>query len=837
MLSIVRFSPRYFRSLKIVLGFQAVLLVLALLLAGYSLTQHRASAVAVPESCFTMDDVDLGKIVSYNEGLDPDCVENPTIPDMINGNTVTTIGSGIFHDDTITAITLPGTIELIESGALTQAGVTLDGLTIAVSGDLVLKNGSISVASGDISIQVSGSLQDEGGITDSTVDSITIWTGDGFTGFNNSAPSTVGTVSITSQSPTIPMTIAASYLSSWTIDSLIIDSSSSLVIESGAFSNTPITSVELVSYDDMTLNGVFYSTTSLPVADSGTFSAIAGGSMSILSGTFNNYEDLVSLSLESNGGVLSIEDGSLCYSTSLTSLSLGAPEGLSILDGSVCNLSALDEIQFPNLSGDVYIFGFNNMALSSFELSTSGDLTITHGSFSNPSNLSSFKIEADGNLTVTNGSVAYNNTLTSIELWSGGDMIIEYGSFYDTTALVDVKIEANNVLMGSGIFTSNGSIESINILGNNDVIFSGGGILNQLTALVELTIEAGNDIDMTAGGGFIYQLSALESLSMIAGNDMLLGNANVATLDSLETLDLQIGNNFSAAGGSFHSLPKLAELNIYAPGDITLDEVSYYSNVETVILTAGGTIDITNSFYAMPELTTVTLNADSSVQISGNTSFYGTNIQAAYINAPSADINGEAFAMTGARWNNDDWTWEDFDQVRYTRLFIANPGSLTNTAHADQDVGNDGTTDRIGGYLINPAQIIISSQDGANNPLSMDTVILGRYADNSPVLNYLLTSNPSGDLDIYYQFGDTITITPTPVPGYQTPASKTIGIVAGANTVEFTYLPMEIPEVPNTGVRSPQSSATFNFVAAVFTGLAVLSAILVLLVRSYQRSR
>ena len=837
--------------LRLIVAVQVALLVAALGIVTYAYTQHSASAAAVPESCFVMDGVDLGEIDGYNPSSDPLCLPNVTIPETIGGETVTTISSSIFEDDVITSVVFPETITLIESGAFSQPGVALTGLDLVVSGNLQLDNAAFANITGDVNISAAGDIEDYGSIYSSTIGLMTIVAGGEMLGTFSSTASTIDTLRIVS---TTDMVLSASYFVGSTINTLELDSGGSLDVESGAFDDISNETISIISTLSTTLNGVLYSSEGTSPGSSITVST--GTALSILSGTFNTMPGLTSVSLSSEAGLVSIEDGSLCYSADLVSLSITAPAGLNVLDGSICQLESLTTLDLPSLGGDVVITGMTDLALTALTIDTTGTVTVQYGGLCNNDLLESLVITGDAGIDINSGGVSYgSDLLESVILNSDATIALGGGTFSGYPALANIEIYGEDINIGPGVFAGAGTgVVTLTLDATNDILFTGGGILSSNPTIEEVTLRAGNDINLgPSNGSIIYDLPELTTLTFEAGNDIILGFQMVSTLPKLTTLTIEPGDDFSANSASFASLTALTHFTLDIPGDITFGDamfdnlplVTTYSltsggnvglgngfsgtaNIETflidatgsivinngalnnglyrhvafdagttisalygfsntgaedVTITAGGAVDLEGAFRTAPSLTSLAITAGGAVNL--DIAFYGTNLQSATITSPSQILDGDSFGLSGASYTAGEWT--DLENVRYVAIYATTPNGLVNTAHDDVDVNNDLTEDRIGGFIINPAQITVNYQNESNSAISTPVSYLGRLSNDTYLTNYLVSANPTGDLDAYYRLGETVTFTPPAVASYITPAPRTVTLTSGTNTVNFAY--------------------------------------------------
>jgi hypothetical protein len=124
------------------------------------------------------------------------------------------------------------------------------------------------------------------------------------------------------------------------------------------------------------------------------------------------------------------------------------------------------------------------------------------------------------------------------------------------------------------------------------------------------------------------------------------------------------------------------------------------------------------------------------------------------------------------------------DRIWYARLYTADPSNpngladelLTEVAIGGDLNGDGDQSDSVGGHLINPAQVTLGYENGANNQLQPDTVYTG-----NGLSDYLGASNPTNDFSLYYRLGSSQNFTPPAISGFTTPSAFNL-VLADANT-------------------------------------------------------
>jgi hypothetical protein len=157
------------------------------------------------------------------------------------------------------------------------------------------------------------------------------------------------------------------------------------------------------------------------------------------------------------------------------------------------------------------------------------------------------------------------------------------------------------------------------------------------------------------------------------------------------------------------------------------------------------------------------------------------------------------------------------NQIWYSRLYTddpGNPNSLIDTIATESITGTDfnadgDQTDSLGGHIINPANVTLSYHDSQGNELQPSTGHAG-----SGLSDYLVSSNPTNDLNLYYRLGDVENFAPPDIDGYVLADSIDLTLSLPNNTHTFVYVsstntPSTVPnnaKAPNTGIGSLGSS-------------------------------
>lgn len=801
------------RSITIVTSIMSGLVMVG---AGVFVTfsmQRLSYADIVPESCFVMDGSDPGKIVEYNPNSDPLCVSDVTIPATIGGNTVTTIGAGIFSDDIVSSVVVPNTITVIESGAFSAPGVTLTALAINVPGNLTIGSGALGQGvTGTVTIHAGGNLiyneSGTGALTSLTIDaggSITMPT-------SASGTASIDTLSITAGSD---ISITAGAFSETTLGNVVLHSDTNIAIGGGAFASQ-IASINIHAEQALSIAASMY-VSSEPRLSMQSISFEAGTTMNLSSNTLYKLESVANLSLTTHTGLMTIANSALCDINDLDSITISAPVGLTVVGGAFCDMPDLTSVNFVQSGGDISIAGFSGLALEELTLATDGSITITDGAFGNSPTLSSLNLSSDDTITITNGSFSNMSALSSVNLTAGDDITVTNGALTTSPALDSLAITTpKSITLTYGAFATT-SATNITIDAGTDVTISQGG-LSTTSNLENLSVEAGNALIIEAAfyDGEITEAQQPVAISLYAGGHLeVISGAFGDTY--ARSVTIASGGTMSLTSGAFYSLTT-PSLTIQSAGDLTITESAFrgLSGISHLTLPAS-LVSLDFGAFGYSQLQSVTL-----------------------LSTPT--IGEGVFCGSGVGYDAFNGTYTDFDKIYYLQVYAPTGTSLTDTLCPPEDLNGESIEHAMGGYVVNPAQVKVQYKDDADTILSSEPTIVGRLTDGTPLENYLVSENPTGNLSLYYHLGDTLAFAAPDLDGYITPTARTVVLGSGLNTVNFIYTTLR-PTMPNTGILGQsipkkETSLTESFAVtllAVSAAVAVIAITLLATLRTRAR--
>lgn len=355
------------------------------------------------------------------------------------------------------------------------------------------------------------------------------------------------------------------------------------------------------------------------------------------------------------------------------------------------------------------------------------------------------------------------------------------------------------------------ALETINLSAGGQITLDGGAV-DGLTSLSTFSATSGGN--MTVVNGSVYGTSA-ESISLISGGSLSIGSGSLSDNVSVTSIVLESEGALVVDSGAGTTNYALESLDISSGGTTTITDGAFtYTQLNDLAINSVGDLTIGPDTFQFGQLTSLTF--PSSLVLIGNSAFMGNPLSAVYLSS-TPTIEPSAFSYAGVSYDPIGNTYSGLDQVMYVPLYVSVPNSYTNTNHADVDLDSDSTDDIAGGYLINPAQISLNYEDGKGDAISSQIFALGELADNTPLITYRVSDNPTEDLESYYFIGDQFTFSAPVIDGYSTPADQTVTLHSGLNTVNFIYALNEAqpePGVPNTGLAPFKENTPLALIAA-----------------------
>ena len=426
-----------------------------------------------------------------------------------------------------------------------------------------------------------------------------------------------------------------------------------------------------------------------------------------------------------------------------------------------------------------------------------------------------------------------SNQLTSVTIPSSVTGIDSY-AFHDNQ-LTTVTFLGPVTTFGSDIFEDNNSITSITYAG---------------TTYTPTTPVPEQCYDFSAGTITDYNLYDMNVIK----------NSGVGCLSHNVDIPSTIGGvAVTSIGGSAFSINQLTSITI--PNSVTsIGDGAFYRNQLTSITIPDSVTSIGNWAFEANNFTTLTIPAG--ITAIGDEVFAINKLTSVVIPNTVTSIDPTAFFGQNP-WGgvvesetdpaHDWWSSSDpavrklvFDNIWYVRLYTADPTNpnglkdgITDESWYTGDINNDGDEhDSIGGHLINPSSSTVHYRDGSGNDLVPVGTLTGHLANGTDLSDYLVKNVQTPDLadsqnptpteqdaldqalSVYARAGSSHTFTPPAVPGYMTPASQTKTLVAGDNTVDFTYA-ATVLTVPFT-----TNAVTDGLLVASATPAAVTSSLL-----------
>lgn len=269
-----------------------------------------------------------------------------------------------------------------------------------------------------------------------------------------------------------------------------------------------------------------------------------------------------------------------------------------------------------------------------------GDITIGGTRVSLLGEDTAVALTADGDLNVDRAIILDGDGSVDIDANNGDVLfrqVVTGGSV--TTFAGDINIAGDSgVLLNSGDLDGN-AVKDIAVLTNSGdiIITAANGPVGILSSVIaggagsDITITADSDIDIGDGIALTRVRSTGGEVSMTATNGtIIMAEADVDTVDGVITIfadgdivlsDLQTSGDATVTadngGITQASIIDVSTLTLDADSDITLDDTSDANSVDTLIVTAGGDVDISLTSGVVLGAVNITgdfiLNADGDV--------------------------------------------------------------------------------------------------------------------------------------------------------------------------------------------------------------------------------
>lgn len=445
-----------------------------------------ANAITPPDSCFAFS---AGTITDYydnenNDSEQPACTRNVDIPAQIGGVSVTTIGAESFNGSGVTALSLPSTVSVIENEAF--AGLSLTSLQISSGGNLLIDNGAFSglsltmssltieaagnltalysfsggiSMSGTLTLHAGGNLQIANGFfAGNTLGAVQLTADTGNIEFNNGSFSgtNVGQVSMNAGAD-----INIAHGSFGSASGISLHAGGNITVESGAFSTPNIGGSLVIDaggailVDGAMSSGSFTSVAITAVNDITLGDTVLGSQSNLTAATLNSTTGAVIINSAFYGSTGSF----------LTDLTIQAADGLYINRGFLSENPNL-EVNL-DIDGDVVINNgsFTNAQLNSFDIDTSGSITIDDSAFAGIGYIRSISWKADGDITLSSppsgsglsswwGNQYYVGFTTAVDLQAGNDLHVGDDIFAEAWNLGSLTLEAGGgAYFGDKVFS------------------------------------------------------------------------------------------------------------------------------------------------------------------------------------------------------------------------------------------------------------------------------------------------------------------------------------------------------------------------------------------------
>ncbi|MCP4432027.1 MAG: hypothetical protein GY806_13700, partial [Gammaproteobacteria bacterium] len=452
-----------------------------------------------------------------------------------------------------------------------------------------LANAKVSTSGGNLSLTVTGGINLLAGTATAAALSTSAFTSDQAVAQANAELTASGNVTI---NPSGSLTLTSG------------TSTTTTSINGGTASATANASLSGAALTAMTTGNISLTSAQVALTNAASFSA--GASFNFNGGsivTGGNLDIVAGNSLTINGG-LNVGGSSLVLSAGSTlDLNTNLGSSASRLNHNVTLIG-----QSINVNDDIYL-GNNTLTLAGN--TATGSINIENSSLNRH-----VKVDTQGLLSVTGNKLNISNVLTgysgttfsvvgvnagTIDVVINGDMTVQAGDFLSTGAGTPVSVDTTVVASGN----ISVSARSLNVLaGDVNVMASGGGSPNPVTAAAELTaggnltVNVTNAFNMAAGSASANASStdaatAQANSTVSAGSNLSIQAASATISGGTETT----GGTGSVAAFATTSLNAGTGLSIVATGDITASKAD--------ISGAGVYISAGNNFNLLTSSTTV----------------------------------------------------------------------------------------------------------------------------------------------------------------------------------------------------------------------------------------
>lgn len=776
-----------------------------------------ASKVSAPtmENCFAFNS-GTGAITGYG-GVG--CGTDVVVPESINGVAVTAIGANAFYNKGLTSVLITGSVASIGGNAFMQ-NTQLQSISIPNSVTSIANGAFSGCPLTTVSIDMP-SIPAYLFQTTNTINHLTL--GDSVTSIGDYAFSHNDLTSIT-----IPNSVVTIGAYSFVSNALTnVDLGTSVVsIGTGAFGSNQLTSV-IIPDSVINLSGFYYNQlTSVTIPNSVTTigqSAFLGN-------------QLVSVNL--GNSVTTIDGGAFAFNQ-LTSIDI--PESVTTIEHAAFGTNQLASVIIPD--SVVNLGGFNNNLITSVTIPNSVQNLIA-GTFAY-NRLTSVTIPES--VTTINNSAFDSNQLASIVIPATVTTIGQsaFASNQLTSLIIPDSVtsigtyafygnQITNLTIGSGVTTIGGSAfqySPIQTLALDMAVISNGN-LTFGTAISSLTL--GPHVTTVGTNAFlnnkITSLIIGDSVTTI-GSSAFRGNklTNLVIGDSVTTIgssafssnqlaSVTIPNSVTTIGSSAFSTNPLAALEI----DMTsIPANNVFGTAITALTLGSNVVSIGDAAFANTKMTEITVPA--SVQTVGNRAFQNAPIELMYMNGtPTLGIDAFTFgnqlavlegyfaacytAMTPPAQVLADYipcynqavaqTKQAASNSFFARLYTPHPHHYANKIAIVQETtysGLLGVPAPIlpgGGVLVNPVAIYLTHKNSNGGEVAPSTTKVGPQLTNYSLASAYALKPDLTDADLatmYYHGGDTVTVMPPAIDGYQTPLAFNGVLSAPTTTINFLY--------------------------------------------------